>query len=283
MRAVALRNVKLFFRDRSALFFSFLSVLIILGLYMIFLGDMLREGAGAVPGVDALMNSWVMAGILAVTSVTSTLGAYGIMVEDRHRGMLKDFTASPLRRRDIAGGYIASAVAIGFMMSLITLLFAELFIVLNGGEWLSWTGWLRVIGLIALSVLSSSSMVFLITSFIGSVNAFSSVSTIIGTLIGFLTGIYIPIGSLPAWVQVAVKLFPVSHAGALLREVMMEEPLKQSFSGAPPETVDQFKLEMGIAFEFGSYTTSAAASLAVLALTTIICYGLSILKLSRKG
>ena len=33
------RNVRLFFRDRSAVFFSLLAVLIIIGLYALFLGD----------------------------------------------------------------------------------------------------------------------------------------------------------------------------------------------------------------------------------------------------
>ena len=35
----AWRNIRLFFRDKTSVFFSFLSVLIIVGLYALFLGD----------------------------------------------------------------------------------------------------------------------------------------------------------------------------------------------------------------------------------------------------
>ncbi|HCD44303.1 MAG TPA: ABC transporter, partial [Lachnoclostridium sp.] len=39
MRVFIERNLKLFFRDRSAVFFYLLSVFIIIGLYALFLGD----------------------------------------------------------------------------------------------------------------------------------------------------------------------------------------------------------------------------------------------------
>lgn len=42
--------------------------------------------------------------------------------------------------------------------------------------------------------LSSSSIVFFLTTFLRSQNAFSAASTVIGTLSGFLTGIYVPDG-----------------------------------------------------------------------------------------
>ena len=37
--ALSIRNLRLFVRDKALVFFSFLSVIIILGLYVLFLGD----------------------------------------------------------------------------------------------------------------------------------------------------------------------------------------------------------------------------------------------------
>ena len=133
--------------------------------------------------------------------MTSTLGAFGVMVEDRAKKISRDFSVSPLRRGDIAGGYILCSVCVGIIMSLVALVIGELYIVAAGGELLPMENMLQVIGGIFLSVFSSSSIVLFIVSFFKSQNAFGTASTIIGTLIGFLTGVYIPIGSLPDAVQ----------------------------------------------------------------------------------
>ena len=79
-----------------------------------------------------------------------------------------------------------------------------------------------LVGVILLSVVSSGSMVLLVVSFFKTSNAFAAASTVIGTLLGFLAGIYIPIGTLPDYLQTIVKLFPVSHSAALFRQILME-------------------------------------------------------------
>lgn len=279
---IAKRNLMMFFRDKSNVFFSFLAVFIILALYIVFLGDLMAENLKEATEAKSLIDSWVMAGILAVTSITSTLGAFGIMVEDRARKAIKDFTAAPVKRHSLAGGYILSVYVIGVMMSLIALIFAELYIVLRGGELLSFSTVLQVLGIILISVLASSSIVFFIASFMSSQKAFSTLSTIVGALIGFLTGIYIPIGSLPEAVQFIIKIFPVSHAAALLRTVMLERPIEASFDGAPAGALESFKTEMGIHYQFGDFTTTAGVSIAVLLATTAIFYTLSLVNIARK-
>ncbi len=246
------RNLKLFFRDRISVFFSLLSVFIIIGLYVLFLGDIITNSMLAMGDqVRFLIDSWIMAGLLAVTSMTGTLGAFGIMVDDNAKKTGKDFMASPIKRGTLAAGYVLNAVVVGLILCLITLVLAEIYILGNGGSLLEFSALLRILGILVLAVISSSSMVFLLTTFLKSANAFGTASTIIGTLIGFLTGIYIPIGNLPEGVQTVVKIFPVSHAGALFRQVMMESSLDQVFGQAPAEMTEAFKLEMGVIFQFG--------------------------------
>ncbi|MDF2686761.1 MAG: hypothetical protein K0S55_1944, partial [Clostridia bacterium] len=41
MITIAIRNLKLFFRDKSGVVMSFLAVFVILGLYVLFLGDIM--------------------------------------------------------------------------------------------------------------------------------------------------------------------------------------------------------------------------------------------------
>ena len=74
MKYLVKRNLLIFFRDRGSVFFSLLGVLIIIGLYVLFLGDIMVKDLGDLPGARFLMDSWIMSGLLAVTPVTTSLG-----------------------------------------------------------------------------------------------------------------------------------------------------------------------------------------------------------------
>ena len=119
-------------------------------------------------------------------------------------------------------------------------------------------------------------------SFFQSNNAFSIASTIIGTVIGFMTGIYIPIGQLPAGVQTVIKVFPPSHSALLLRQVIMDDAIKTGFAGAPADAVASFQELMGVTFKIGGATVTPMTSIVILIVAGIIFLGLSMLSLSRK-
>ncbi len=278
----AARNLKIFFRDRAAVFFSLLSAFIIIGLYILFLGDMLTGNMQSIPGSRFLIDSWIMAGLLSVTSITTTMGAFGIMVEDTSKKISKDFSASPAKRSSLAGGYIMSSFVIGMIMTFVTFVLAEIYIVAYGGQVLAVSSIVKLLGVLLLSVFSSTALVLFIVSFFKSNNAFATASTILGTLIGFLTGVYIPVGQLPEAVQSVIKFFPVSHASVLFRQVMMENPLQTAFAGAPALVSQEFRQMMGVSFRFGSTETSAAVSLWVLVGTAVVFFVLATWNLSRK-
>jgi len=282
MTGFGIRNLKVFFKDKTSVFFSLLAVFIIIGLYALFLGDVWVNSLDDAPGARFLMNSWIMAGLLAVTSVTTTMGAFGTMVEDKTKKIIKDFTVSPIKNSQLVGGYIFSGIVIGIIMSLVTLVLAEIYIILSGGTFMGFTALLKVFGLIVLSTITNASLVLFLVSFFKSMSAFGTASTVIGTLIGFLTGIYLPIGELPAGVQWVVKCFPPSHAAALFRQVMMEEPMAVTFEGAPDSVVADFKQMMGVTFQFGETTVSAATSVLILIGSAAVFYALALWNISRK-
>ncbi len=281
--SVAKRSLRLYFRDKMSVFFSLLAILIIIGLYVLFLGDIVQGDLQGLPGARWLMDSWVVAGLLAVASITTTMGAFGIMVEDRAKKIMKDFSASPIKRSSLVGGYLVGTFLIGMIMSLITFVVAEIYITAYGGDLVTLTELAQILGVMVLSVFSSASIVFFIVSFIRSSNAFATVSTILGTLIGFLTGIYIPIGQLPEGVQGLIKVFPVSHAGALFRQIMMARPMEQTFAGASASQVESFEISMGVVFQFGDEITTPLFSIIVLVATAAVFFTLATLVLSKKS
>ena len=282
MIGFARRNLKVFFRDKTSVFFSLLAVLIIIGLYVLFLGDILETSMQDTPGARYLMDTWIMAGMLAVTSLTTTMGAFGILVEDRVKKINKDFIASPMPASHRAGGYVLSSFAVGVIMSVAAAVLAQLYIAFASGHWLAPLTLLKMFGLMLLSSFACTSMVLFLVSFFKSTNAFATASTIIGTMVGFLAGIYIPIGQLPDAVQWVIKCFPVSHAAALFRQVMMADAMSASFAGAPESAVTDFEQLMGVTFRFGDAVVSPLASVLILLGTAAVFFVLSMFSLSRK-
>lgn len=283
MNILIKRNLKLFFRDKTAVFFSLLAILIIIVLYAVFLGSVwLPDSMTTLENTSLLMNDWLMSGILAVASVTTTLGAFGIMVDDKNKKINKDFYSSPIKKSNIALGYIGNAFIIGVIMSLITMLVAEIYIVINNGTLLSLLDFFKVFLLILLVAIANTSMMCFIVSFFKSNSAFTTASTIIGTLIGFLTGIYLPIGSLPESVQLVIKIFPVSHAASLFRQILMKNSIQTVFKDVPENYLIDFKHHMGVTFEIGNYEITPVISIAILVVTAMIFYGLTIFNMSIK-
>ncbi len=179
------------------------------------------------------------------------------------------------------GGDKALAI-IGIIMSILALILAELYILAGGGEFLGIAALIKVLGLIIVCTLCNSSLVLFMVSFFKSNNAFATASTIIGTLIGFLTGVYLPIGQLPESVQWIIKCFPPTHGAVLFRQAMMDAPLATSFNGAPAQAVSEFDNMMGVTMNFGYTAVKPLTSLIVLLATAAVFYTLSLINISRK-
>ena len=251
MLILTTRVIKLFFRDRIAVFFSLLSSFIIIVLYIIFLGHTYTSSISQIQDTSQLMNQWVMAGILASSSVSTTISTFSIMVDDRIKAVEKDFLASPIHRNKIMLSYYVAGLLVGYVLSLLTFLFAQIYILLNGGTWFHFSTIIKIILVLVVIVVMNGSMMFCMTSFFKSHHAFSTAMTLIGTLIGFMTGIYIPIGSLPVSLQWVIKLFPTSHGAVLLRQIMMETSLVETFQNIPHLLLEHFEESFGIVYSFG--------------------------------
>lgn len=278
----ARRNIKLFFRDRAGVFFSLLAVMITISLYVLFLGNiMLGDALKALPGADSTTTSWLAAGLMTTASLTTSLGAIGVMIDDKIRKAEKDFKSSPIPRRSLTGGYLLSTLVVGVLMTTVTFLLSEIYVIANGGSLLPLLDILKILGLIVLSVLTSTSIVTFIVSFFKSHSAFMAASTVVGTLIGFLTGVYIPVGELPEAVQTVVRAFPLTHAASLFRQVLMEAPMAEMFTDAPSQVIYDFQTEMGVVLKFGSYEVTPLVSVLTLIITAVVFFSLTLINMSR--
>lgn len=216
MSAMVKRNLKIYFRDKASVFFSMLSVIIIFALYILFIGDSVNSGLKFLPHPNRLMRAWMLAGMLASASITTSLGAYGVIISDRENKAIKDFYSSPVSRRQVAGGYIVTGFIISIIMSIFTLIFGEIYLGLAGGAVLDIETLLKLFAVIVLSAFASSAIASFMISFLKTNSSYSAASTIVGTLIGFLVGAYIPNRQLARQRSVAGKVLPMcSFSGTL--------------------------------------------------------------------
>lgn len=277
---IAKRNVLLFFRDKTAVFFSLLSSIIVIVLYALFMGKMLL---GEFPeSMKFTINSWLIAGLIAISAFTGPLSAYDIMIADRNNNIYKSFIAAPVKKSQLTGGYILSSLIIGVSISLVTLVIGELYIVMNGGSVLPVFTILKIIVFVIIGTTANSALLYAITSFIKTQTAYNAFSTIAATLIGFLLGIYVPLGTLPNYVQSALKFYPGTYMVGLLRDEFMRVPIAENETVIGVDAISEFKSFLGVSYKWGSYDVNVYMALGVLIFTIILFYGLSIIKLNIK-
>lgn len=268
MRIVAImmkRNMLLFFKDKTAVFFSFMAVIIVLFLYVCFLGDMMIKPLEQSFPTTAreLSDTWIMAGTLGIVSLTTSLSVLGIVIHDKSNHIIDDFRISPISKMQISLSYILSTILITLFISLVTLGIAQVYIVAYGGHFFSLKTLVKLFGVMLLSILSCTSMLYFFMSFFHNDTSFSNVTTIIGTLSGFLMGIYVPIGSLPSFLQNIIMYFPPSHGAALFRHVMMEDVLAATFTSSQTDALHVFQEQFGLIFSYGVFETTPIINIGI--------------------
>lgn len=260
------RNILIYMRDRGTVFYSILSTLIILGLMILFLGDMnsrdivyaleqmggVRDAEADRANADYLVMMWTLAGILVSNTVTVTMTVMGCMIKDEDDRRLASFYVAPVKRIYVALSYIFSAWLIGIIMCLITLAAFQGYMVLIGQTLLAGTAWPQLLGMIALNSFVYASAAYLIALFVHSMSAWSGLLTVIGTLVGFVGAIYLPMAALPEKVADVLKCLPVLHGAAMMRVVCTAEAVDTAFAGLPADAVEVFREKMGITVVMGN-------------------------------
>ena len=291
------RNLKLYLRDKGAVFFSLLSMLIVIGLMVFFLGDMsvgsIKDALGAMPGRDAeadaknaelLVLVWTCAGILAINAVTVTLAVYSVMIKDKMSGKLGSIYTAPISRGVITGSYIAAAWIASVLICGITLALTEGYCVTEGLEAFSFATHMKLLGMIMVNSFAYATFMYIAAMIAGTEGAWSGIGTVIGTLVGFLGGIYLPIGALSETIGNLMKCTPVIYGTAMFREIMMEDILQETFDGIPRSFVDEYELEMGVRLEVFDelLTTGQEVGLLVIFGLVFLVAGVCMLKFGKK-
>ena len=111
--ALIKRNTKLFFKDKGLFFTSLITPLILLVLYVTFLGNVYRDSfemafpeGMEIPNklLDAAVGGQLISSLLAVCCVTVAFCSNMLMVQDKANGARKDLTITPVKSTTMALG-----------------------------------------------------------------------------------------------------------------------------------------------------------------------------------
>lgn len=239
MKVLVYRHLKLFFKNPVNIILSFLSSLVILSLYFLFIRDFTIKAVsdyGFISRynelfVDRLMTS----GLLIVVGATSVLSIIFIFVKDQYSGIIKDFLVTPISYIKIVYSYFLAAFTVSMVITLLVYIGIEVFFNLVYEEFSS----LQIIFYSLLTILCSniiaSLLILIIALGINNFTSFSTFQTLYGVVIGFFTGVYIPIGYYPDVIRNIFFYFPLCQTTSLLRKILTDSVVDNILINYPKE------------------------------------------------
>lgn len=251
LTALVKRNTKLYFRDKGMFFTSLITPLILLVLYVTFLGNVYEESfrtvfdASGVKVSDGLIGGCVggelVSSLLAVCCVTVAFCSNFLMVQDKVTGARRDLTMAPVGRGTLALGYYVA----NLLSTLLVCLGAAVICLL----YLSKRGWFLT-GMdlahlfvdILLLVLFGAALSSIVNFFLSSQGQISAVGTIISAGYGFICGAYMPISNFSEGLQRVISFLPGTYGTSLLRNHLLRGTFEEmQEQGIPEQAVEAMR------------------------------------------
>lgn len=233
------RNMLVYFKDKGAIFFSLLTSVIVLVLYLCFLKgtfeDALNSTFNEIPminqlisaeDVDAFINITLLVGMICSALITVPFNCLQTMVKDRENRIDCDICATPIKRWQIILSYFVSASCCACIMTGLILTAGLAILGFNGGIPLSAADAFKAYGMVFIGAVSATAFFMTFIVFFRSTQSSSAFFGIISAASGFVIGAYIPISQFSESVQTVCNLFPASHVTVVVRNILMRGVLE---------------------------------------------------------
>ena len=280
------RNCRLFFRDKGMFFSSLITPIILLVLYVTFLGNVYRDSfTGALSEgfviEDALLNATVggqlISSLLAVCCVTVAFCSNLLMVQDRVSGARRDLAVSPVRPSTIAVAYFCASALATLLISLTALAVCL--------GYLAMAGWLLRAGDVLFMLLDVALLTLFGVALSSCVNfplrtqgQGSAVGTIVSAGYGFLCGAYMPISNFSSGLQKVLSFLPGTSGTSLLRNHALAGAYREMARvGFPAEVIEAIRDSIDCNLYFFGRSVSIGGMYAVLVGATLLLVGLYVL------
>lgn len=278
------RNMLIFFKNKTTVFFSLIAPILILVIYILFMGNlqvsMIQE---QFPNLNltqneilSITNAWMIAGIVGISCLTVSLNSMFIAISDKERRVIDDFTASPVKLINLSLSYFISAFILTFIICFIFLIIGSLYLSITSNfvYIFNLVDIFKLIGILLLSSLSAVIGLMCVTTFFNKTSTAASFTGIFTALIGFLIGAYLPSSILPSSVQNIANIIPGTHSTALFRQIFMEKALnsKDIIDKVSPEFITQIKEQYGFNLNLFGRELNQLSMLIYLSLSIVLFF-----------
>ena len=216
VRVIWLREVLIYVRDRPRMISAFVMPIMMLVMF----GEGLGNSIATLPGGIGY-RQFIFPGMVAMIVLMNSVFSGVSIVTDRQFGFLREILVAPVSRTAICFGKITGGATIALVNGMVMFVIAPFL-----GIDLTFEIVVKLIGLIALVSFMLTGVGVALGSRLRSVESFQMLSQVAIMPAMFLSGIFFPINNVPVWMDVLVKLNPVTYAVAPIREIALSEQLK---------------------------------------------------------
>jgi len=241
--ALTKRNCLLFLRSKEVVFSSLLSSVILIALYFLFIARLYSDGLNESSGlaltskqIDAAIYLQMVMGVLVINSVSLSTGMFTFTARDFESHKTEAFLLTRTTPRDLTCSYLISALIVSFLLNLLTYFVSLIIIGAVTGVWLGAGAFFEIIGGLILTTVIGCCVMQLITTIVRSSAAISVISGFLGTILGFLCGIYMPYSNMAEATEYVGSFLPFTHLTIWLKQIALGDIFSQF--GLPTEIAE---------------------------------------------
>lgn len=285
LKMLVWRNTKLFFKDKGMFFTSLITPLILLVLFVTFLGNVYRDSldmtVADVPGVTSLPDSlvegfvggWLFSSLLAVCCVTVAFCANMLMVQDKVTGARVDLTMAPVGRGTLAMGYYISTALSTLLICFVAL--GACFVYLGKMGWYLTAEDVALTCLdVVLLTMFGTALSSVVNHFLSTQGQISAVGTIVSAGYGFICGAYMPVSQFSEGIQKFISFLPGTYGTALLHNHLMRGTYGAMEDVLPAQAVEGLRGAFDGDPEFFGHEVTEPAMYLVLGGAVVILIGI---------
>lgn len=272
------RNIKLFFNDKGMFLTSLITPMILLVLYVTFLGNVFRDSfiQNFPPNVvsdeiiDGLVSGQLISSILAVSCITVAFCSNFLSVQDKALGNIKDLTISPVKSNVLSLSYYVASLVSTLIICLSANAVCLIYVAVTGW-YMSFSDVMLLLLDVFLLVNFGTVLSSIINLFLSTQGQISAVGTIVSSIYGFICGAYMPLSSFPNGLQKVLSFLPGTYGTSLVREHSMRGALLElKAEGLPQTMIDSVRDAMDCNVYFFETEVNELSKFIILILTNIL-------------
>lgn len=272
------RNIKLFFNDKGMFLTSLITPMILLVLYVTFLGNVFRDSfiQNFPPNVvsdeiiDGLVSGQLISSILAVSCITVAFCSNFLSVQDKALGNIKDLTISPVKSNVLSLSYYVASLVSTLIICLSATAACLIYVAVTGW-YMSFSDVMLLLLDVFLLVNFGTVLSSIINLFLSTQGQISAVGTIVSSIYGFICGAYMPLSSFPNGLQKVLSFLPGTYGTSLVREHSMRGALLElKAEGLPQTMIDSVRDAMDCNIYFFETEVNEVSKFIILIVTNIL-------------